>query len=395
MSNMAGGEQPKWLVVGAKLERELDDVCDIWAPARVTGISTSGVLVEYEDGLIEADIPFEHLRQVRPAFSTDRSGQSTSLSGGIPASSDRSSVAQVAEAFPSSERDCKLAELREVIELWSTTADTDWAHDEVVELHKFGSVSQDYREAMQAGSQPNVICTNGIIMHEASLSSNHCKLALQYGNILWIAGSALAKFLSWCATDIVEPSLHRAWDSLRVLELGAGTGVVGLTLARLGAAVTLTDNEAEVIALLERNLLANELGKTVNTHLLDFGDATTYLLQEFDVIVAADVLYNTCQAEKLAHTLNAHVRPGTEVFLSYEKRQVCHQLFFTEIVSMGLQVERLEDSTGRAVWDATYMAAKAYSESRFVSLGDDWKIPASPGRIQIFRLFKPLAAAGH
>ena len=64
ISNMARGEQPKWLVVGATLERELDDVCDIWAPARVTAISTNGVLVEYEDGLIEADVPFEELRQV-------------------------------------------------------------------------------------------------------------------------------------------------------------------------------------------------------------------------------------------------------------------------------------------------------------------------------------------
>lgn len=357
--------EPAWLLVGAKVERELDDLCDIWAPARVTEISESGVLVEYEDGLTEAGIPFSELRPVSELSRDESASEALSHS----AAKTSNAISGEVEAVPEATRETQLAELQEVIQLWTTSTSDTAAVDTVGEMHNQVG-SQDYRDAMAAGSQQNVICTNGIIMHEASMSSRHCKLALQYGNILWIAGAALAKFLSWHATDNAESSLHRARGNVRVLELGAGTGVVGLTLARLGAAVTFTDNEAEVIALLERNIQANELGEHAHTHLLDFGDPATYLLEEFDVIVAADVLYTREQTAKLAHTLNAHVMPGMEVFLSYEKRKVCHQAFFTQVMSMGFEVERLEDISGHAVWDATYMAAQVYSRSLGFAEGD-------------------------
>jgi len=46
---------------------------------------------------------------------------------------------------------------------------------------------------------------------------------------------------------------------LRCLELGAGVGLVGIALARLGAAVTLTD-KPPLVGLLRRNIAANWLG---------------------------------------------------------------------------------------------------------------------------------------
>lgn len=48
----------------------------------------------------------------------------------------------------------------------------------------------------------------------------------------------------------------------KCIELGAGVGLVGLSLARLGAAVTLTDKPA-LLSLLKGNVARNWLGERV------------------------------------------------------------------------------------------------------------------------------------
>lgn len=57
-----------WLGVGALVERELDDVANIWAAARVLAVHATGdtVDLQYEDGCDETDVPVEELRQAAP-----------------------------------------------------------------------------------------------------------------------------------------------------------------------------------------------------------------------------------------------------------------------------------------------------------------------------------------
>lgn len=57
---------PSWLVIGARVERELDDVANIWASAKVTAIrdSCDAVDLQYDDGCDETDVPVDELRQL-------------------------------------------------------------------------------------------------------------------------------------------------------------------------------------------------------------------------------------------------------------------------------------------------------------------------------------------
>jgi hydroxymethylbilane synthase len=102
------------------------------------------------------------------------------------------------------------------------------------------------------------------------------------GTVTWSGGRALAGYLS------EQPELVRG---KRVVEIGAGCGLVSLTCCALGAdAVLATDVEADALA----RVAGAPGGAQVSTALFDiFGDAP---LPPCDVMVASDVGYT----EKLA-----------------------------------------------------------------------------------------------
>lgn len=110
-----------------------------------------------------------------------------------------------------------------------------------------------------------------------------------YGSVMWQSGKALAKFFAWRELD---PAARGTCIGKTALELGAGTGVAGLTLARFGAkSVTLTDCEPMVLDLLQINIALNSLGANATACNLRLGDASTYrVMSSFDLIVAADVI---------------------------------------------------------------------------------------------------------
>lgn len=76
----------------------------------------------------------------------------------------------------------------------------------------------------------------------------------------------------------------------RVVELGAGTGLVGLVCAALGASVLLTDL-AQGLPLLQRNLRRN--GGDVKAKELRWGleAAAAAMPQGCDVVIGCEVIY--------------------------------------------------------------------------------------------------------
>ncbi|KAJ8390879.1 hypothetical protein AAFF_G00100110 [Aldrovandia affinis] len=76
------------------------------------------------------------------------------------------------------------------------------------------------------------------------------------GCVVWDAAIVLSKYLE--TKQFYEPrdGINK-WANKRVLELGAGTGVVGLMAATLGAHATVTDLE-DLLRLLQINIRDNE-----------------------------------------------------------------------------------------------------------------------------------------
>ena len=112
---------------------------------------------------------------------------------------------------------------------------------------------------------------------------------------VWPSSQMLADFLEarMCAKD------PAALAGRRVLELGGGTGALGMALSARGAEVTITDL-AEQVPHIEANLVRNELlwgheqrparRPTVQAHA--WGEDIEWLVSSrFDIVIGADLLY--------------------------------------------------------------------------------------------------------
>lgn len=214
-----------------------------------------------------------------------------------------------------------------------------------------------------------------------------------YGTVLWESGTSLAKFFAWRATTAEFP-LH----DQSVIELGAGTGIVGLTLGKLGAKVVMTDCEQALLDLLQRNIDANSLGGNVRVCRADWAEPKTDLTDlnplSFQLLVAADVVY-TETGKIFLRALQAHMSHRCVAYMSYQYRSDEASCFFSEAVLQGLRIEQLQDAEGNAVGSATGQSPNVFDCSSFVVL-DETRIlkavsSASFGKfnlhgVQIFRI---------
>ncbi|XP_061468597.1 protein N-lysine methyltransferase METTL21D isoform X2 [Rhineura floridana] len=146
------------------------------------------------------------------------------------------------------------------------------------------------------------------------------------GSVVWDAALVLARFLekSAAAGGGGEQRLPPAGLPLRrkaVLELGAGTGLVGLMAATLGANVTVTDLE-EVQDLLKMNIENNRhlITGSIEAKILKWGEDITDFLPTPDYILMADCIYYEESLEPLLKTLKDLAGPDTCIFCCYEER---------------------------------------------------------------------------
>jgi len=116
-----------------------------------------------------------------------------------------------------------------------------------------------------------------------------------------------------------------------VLELGAGTGAVGIFAAALGAArVVLTDGGSDaLLALAERNVELNRQPRgpvpasaVVNVERLKWGGTLHAALHSVDFVLASDVTTLRTELQVLCDTISSLIRknPSTRVILSHECR---------------------------------------------------------------------------
>ncbi|KAM9777935.1 protein N-lysine methyltransferase METTL21D [Neosynchiropus ocellatus] len=154
----------------------------------------------------------------------------------------------------------------------------------------------------------------------AVLKLKQCYLG-DVGCVVWDAAIVLAKYLE--CKQFKDPSSGLdLWSGRRVLELGAGTGAVGLMAASLGAQTTVTDLE-ELQSLLALNIQENRdliATGSITAKVLRWGEDVSDFLPAPDYILMADCIYYEQSTVPLVETLKRLSGPQTCIICCYEQR---------------------------------------------------------------------------
>jgi len=122
---------------------------------------------------------------------------------------------------------------------------------------------------------------------------------------LWEAAIVLSEFIAGIPC---EPGTS-------LLELGAGLGAPGLTAAKVGYDVTLSDYEEMILDFERINAAASRLDK-VDCLMLDWLNPPD--MQQFDVILGAEILFREEFFQPLLNVLKKTLKPGGVVYLAHD-----------------------------------------------------------------------------
>jgi len=113
----------------------------------------------------------------------------------------------------------------------------------------------------------------------------------------------------------------------RMLEIGAGLGIVGIYAALCGHQVTITDVNDDALHFARANVLLNGV-QHVEVSKLDWNDAAA--AETYDVIVGAEIVYDRQSYPALVEFLRRSLAPGGIIFLA--KNASLHApTFFVEL----------------------------------------------------------------
>ncbi|KAI9746260.1 MAG: hypothetical protein M1835_002487 [Candelina submexicana] len=194
-----------------------------------------------------------------------------------------------------------------------------------------------------------------------SLSSTHeLRIYEETGDSIarhiWDAGLALSIYLSQTILNnppSILPRLHSLFTApstnLRILELGAGCGIVSLSLAHLlpSSSILLTDTP-EAQPLITHNINSflttsspTTTKPTISFKVLQWQDPLPQKVaeQRFDLILVADCTYNPSSVPSLVTTLAALVQqsPHTLIIVAMKMRHESEKVFFELMAKAGLK----------------------------------------------------------
>ena len=168
------------------------------------------------------------------------------------------------------------------------------------------ALTRDFSFPRSEGGNPVCVQLND----GALLSADHTSVGLQS----WASSIILAERISWDPSSFHFDSFDR--PGVRVLELGAGTGLLSIVASKLlpSAEIIATDYHSDVLANLRSNVSTNVSGQDqspISVCALDWSNPPAggpFSEGSFDMVLAADVIYHPDHAQWIKTCVQRYLR---------------------------------------------------------------------------------------
>jgi 2-polyprenyl-3-methyl-5-hydroxy-6-metoxy-1,4-benzoquinol methylase len=127
-----------------------------------------------------------------------------------------------------------------------------------------------------------------------------------HSGVVWDAALVLCEL---CALSIIPQILNENGNAtLKVLELGSGTGLLSIALAKLFESIRVTATDLpEALPTLSANVARNGVSSVVTVKELAWGST---IEEHFNVIFLADCVFGEFELKRLLATLKSAKKPG-------------------------------------------------------------------------------------
>ncbi|OZJ04840.1 hypothetical protein BZG36_02336 [Bifiguratus adelaidae] len=173
------------------------------------------------------------------------------------------------------------------------------------------------------------------------------------GGYVWLSSIVFCSYLAQIASRPSKSDLIKVENGSVWLELGAGVGLIGLLLAKLGVGQVVITDVRELVQTMQQNVEANgfsnEEGSAILARELFWGnqDQINRLKEQyetFDYIVACDCIYSEASASALAQTMWMLASTKTTIIVLTELRNKGAQDAFIKEAEPLLYIETIQPS---------------------------------------------------
>ncbi|KAG2071955.1 hypothetical protein BDR04DRAFT_1097626 [Suillus decipiens] len=162
------------------------------------------------------------------------------------------------------------------------------------------------------------------------------------GGIAWPAGEVLSNYIAFRGIGYLQGK--------KIVEVGSGTGLVGLVAGALGGTVWITD-QAPLLGIMQQNVTLNNLQSCVSVRELNWGETLPSDMPTPELILAADCVYFEPAFPLLVQTLSEMAVSGsTEILFCYKKRRKADKRFFA-MLKKKFSWEEVEDDPNREIYN--------------------------------------------